>query len=157
MASRTWVILSLVFISSAVVAHKNHHMQKVDESPTATLEKISDIYNKTVKPIFQKACFDCHSSSTKFPWYSSIPIIKGFIAKDIVEAKEHLDMDPGFPFKSHARPAEDLEAIKESLDGGSMPPLRYRLLHPSSKLTGEEIGVVKVWVDESLKELEKPK
>lgn len=65
---------------------------------------------------------------------------------DIKEAKDHLDFSSDFPFVSHATPAEDLEAIQEEVAEDEMPPLRYRLMHPSSKLTSEEKEIVNHWV-----------
>jgi hypothetical protein len=57
---------------------------------------------------------------------------------DIREAKHHLDLSDGYPFKSHATPIEDLDAIAESVQKGTMPPLFYRIMHRSDAMTHEE-------------------
>lgn len=121
-----------------------------------SLASINESYLSVVKPIFKKSCFDCHSSDTKFPWYSDLPRAKQLIQSDIAEAKEHLDMSEDFPFKGHGSPREDLEAIDKAVIDGSMPPFRYRILHPASKLTDSEKKAIREWVSKSLKILEEP-
>jgi hypothetical protein len=73
---------------------------------------------------------------------------------DIKEGRDHMDMTNGFPFKSHATPKEDLDALEETIGEGTMPPLRYKLMHPDSSMTPEEKEKIRNWIDESLKILE---
>lgn len=82
--------------------------------------EINESYIASVKPIFKNSCFDCHSSSTYYPWYSKVPGAKHLIESDISEAKEHLDMGADFPFKGHGSPKEDLEAIDTSTPAGEL-------------------------------------
>ena len=107
--------------------------------------------------ILKRSCYDCHSNHTDYPWYAKLPGAKQLIDSDIAEAKEHLDMSKDFPFSGHASPLEDLEAIDKEVRDGEMPPFRYRFMHPSSKLTGQESKVVSEWVKNSLEVLNKNK
>tara|TARA_R110002072_G_scaffold64203_2_gene159166 strand:+ start:4508 stop:5023 length:516 start_codon:yes stop_codon:yes gene_type:complete len=114
-----------------------------------TLRKINKEYVTTVKPIFKRSCFDCHSGQTTFPWYYKIPGVKQLIDSDIKEAKSHLDFSKDFPFISHVTPLKDLDAIGKAIKNGSMPPFQYRIMHGESKLTEEEIKQVEKWIKES--------
>ena len=76
-------------------------------------------------------------------------------SEDVTEAKKHLDLSQDFPFKGHGSSDEDLKAIAEAVDNGSMPPFRYRILHPDSKLSEADKKKVVGWVDESLKLMKK--
>lgn len=150
----------IVSVSLLAVAHENHHkahhqQNTVTVKTKTALQEINELYLKDVKPIFQNKCFDCHSSQARLPWYSKIPGAKQLIQSDMDEAKEHLDMETDFPFKSHASPVEDLEAIDKSIQKNEMPPFRYRLMHSESLLTEEEKEKVQQWVQfgkEKLKE-----
>lgn len=122
--------------------------------PEEQLKAINKNYLNSVKAIFKRSCFDCHSSTTNFPWYSNLPGAKQLIQSDIKEAKAHMDKSEDFPFKGHGSPKEDLEAIKKAVVDGSMPPFRYRVMHPGSKLSADEIKAIQEWVDSSLKLLE---
>jgi hypothetical protein len=121
--------------------------------PPSAIPEISQSYLNDIRPIFEKKCFDCHSSFTKFPWYYPVPGIRQLIDKDIREAQEHLDLSSGYPFKSHATLREDLTAIADEIDKNDMPPLRYRRLHPQSAVTEAEKSVIHRWVEQSLSRL----
>lgn len=146
------IIFTMVCLPLQATAHKVRH--KGPEAPPSivkqlktSLNKINAGYLQDIKPIFEKKCFDCHSSQTVFPWYYKIPGIRQMIQSDIDEARDHLNMDSGFPFKSHASPLEDLEAISESIRTNDMPPATYRIMHPKSALTPEEKEKVYRWVE----------
>ena len=92
---------------------------------------------------------DCHSSTTKYPWYHLIPGVRQLIDSDINEARHHLDFSNGYPFVSHASPMEDLDAIAKSIQDGTMPPFLYRASHSNSLLSEGEKNLVLDWVRQS--------
>jgi hypothetical protein len=100
--------------------------------------------------IFEKGCFDCHTDRTKYPWYHSLPFVKSLIDGDIKGAHRHMDMTNGFPFKGHDKPADQLVAIYDEIEGGDMPPLTYRMMHWSAKPSEAEKDSVFQWIDSSL-------
>lgn len=154
---------ALIFVLSVgLFAHERHHHSEQEvqelkipsnESQMEIFKTINADYLKTVKPIFQNSCFNCHSSQNHFPWYHSLPFVNGFLGSDVQEAKKHMDLSNDFPFKGHGTPEEDLEAIGKSVREGAMPPFRYRLMHWRSGLSKEEKGKIFKWVEESQKKL----
>ncbi|MBX3022759.1 MAG: heme-binding domain-containing protein [Bdellovibrionales bacterium] len=152
-------VLLLIVITQISFGHEgtvHGHKPKSpaqEKIPEDVLKAINDSYIKDVKPIFQKSCFNCHSSNTTYPWYSSLPLAKQLIKSDLTEAKEHLDMSHDFPFEGHGNPKEDLEAIGKSVKEGSMPPLRYRVMHPGSALSETDRSTVQTWIFQSLEKL----
>jgi len=127
-------------------AHKGKHHPNPSTLQKENFIQINEMYLAEVKPIFEKKCFDCHGLSSSAPWYRNVPGAKQLIDDDIKESKQHLDMSSDYPFKSHATPIEDLDAIRASIDRNEMPPIRYRLLHSDSALTAEEKEKVSKWV-----------
>ena len=67
------------------------------------------------------------------------------------DAKKHLDMTDGFPFKGHARPADDLYSIKDEIAEGEMPLWSYRLMHWNAAPNAAEQDSIFVWIDNSLR------
>jgi hypothetical protein len=118
-----------------------------------TLEEIDQDYQSNVKPLIIRACYNCHSSQTNFPWYYDLPIIKGQIDKDIKEAKKHLDFGDKFPFISHAAPKKDLTALRKTIVEGTMPPFKYKIMHFESWLSDTEKKSIISWIDRSLGKL----
>lgn len=144
-------------MAAPAFGHKNqpHHStnNQVNDRRADLLNRINTAYVSTIKPIFQRSCFDCHSSATRFPWYSVFPIVRQVIEDDISEAKGHLEMTKDFPFEGHGSPSDDLSAIRETIIEKSMPPLRYRALHWDSSLSEKEKKMVLKWIEESLNTL----
>lgn len=106
-----------------------------------------------VRPIFQRACFNCHTDQTRYPWYHQLPGVRALIDSDIRKARKRLDMSKGFPFVGHARPADNLVGIKEQITEGEMPPWEYRLMHWDAKPSRPEVDSIVGWIDQSLRVL----
>ena len=70
-----------------------------------------------------RACFDCRSNETVWPWYSNIAPMSWVLQRDVDEGREHLN------FSDWQREQEGEEAA-ETVDEGTMPPGNY-LLTPS--------------------------
>ncbi len=152
------LLLFTLVASSHVLGHggedhskkvKNTKINTANEKTQEKYIKINRDYIKTVKPLFQKSCFDCHGNSTDYPWYYTIPGVKQLIDSDIKEAKKHLDFSNDFPFKSHETPIKDLDAINKSIKNDVMPPFRYLIMHGDKKLTKDELNQVENWIRES--------
>lgn len=158
------VIWMTYFMTSSFAHEKRLHEEKQETPETQKTSRIGEeqivytsinkFYLREVKPIFQNSCFNCHSSQTQFPWYHSLPLVKGLLDSDVQEAKKHLDFSNGFPFQGHGTPREDLEAIAKSVSEGTMPPFRYRMLHWGSGLTKEEREKILNWIQESQRKLD---
>ncbi len=158
------VLISVVFAFSAEGHQGERHNKtaEVQEAPPAlvvekpdVLAQINEHYVREVRPVFLKSCFDCHSANTRYPWYYDLPIATQIIDRDIREARKHIDMTAGFPFKGHGTPLEDLEAIEKVVNEGSMPPWRYRILHRGSRLTDDEKGQIMQWIQKNRSLLKK--
>jgi hypothetical protein len=150
------LLLALLLQPVFSFAHKNHeHSKPTGSKPESVASgreffgQINEDYSKTVKPIFEKKCMDCHSQNPRYPWYHGLPFVKGLIDGDIAESRTHLDLTDGFPFKGHGSPSEDLEAIAGSIKEGSMPPLRYLVMHPSAKISDEDKEAILSWIGRS--------
>src|SRR5680860_104459 len=44
-----------------------------------------------VNKIIETSCADCHTNSTKYPWYNEIAPASWFLAQHVKEGKEHLN------------------------------------------------------------------
>ena len=91
--------------------------------------------------LVRRACYDCHSHSTVWPWYSKIAPVSWLVADDVNEGRRHLNFSQWnllSPDMSRTRLKEACqEARKES-----MPLWNYRLMHPEARLTDEDIRIL---------------
>jgi hypothetical protein len=80
-----------------------------------------------------RACFDCHSNETKWPWYSNIAPISWLIYSDVTEGRQHIN------FSDWNRPEhQHVDEFQEVYQENSMPPANYLLLHPEARLSQAE-------------------
>ncbi len=103
-----------------------------------------------LEPIFKKGCFDCHSNSTRFPWYYRLPLISTIIKRDINRARKRIDFSHGFPFGGTGSQKENLLELREVLEEGEMPLWSYRLLHWDAAPGKAEKDSIFAWIDRSL-------
>ncbi len=88
------------------------------------------------RALAERACFDCHSNQTKWPWYAYIAPISWRVAEHVDHGREHLN------FSQWDQPNEDLDEIKEVLDEGEMPLWDYLIMHEEAKLTEAEAATL---------------
>jgi mono/diheme cytochrome c family protein len=156
-----WILATAcLLLTSVALAHWGHekpgmdhqldikHNMQMAVQVTNVLAKINADYQARVKPIFQQKCADCHSNTTKFPWYYHIPGIHWYMDSDIREAHQHLDIANDFPFKGHGTISEDLKAIIDDTNEGDMPPWLYRVAHGAT-LTPSERQIIVDWAQKS--------
>ena len=79
-----------------------------------------------------RACYDCHSNQTTWPWYSNIAPISWLIQRDVQQGRARLN----FSQWTTSRRGEGDAA--EQVQRGTMPQWYYVLLHPSASLTADE-------------------
>ncbi|PHM18561.1 MAG: cytochrome C [Sulfuricurvum sp. PD_MW2] len=83
--------------------------------------------------LFNRACADCHSNETKYPWYSNIAPVSWLVAHDIEEGREKMNVSMiGVQTKNKLKDAAD--EVKE----GEMPIPPYLIAHPEARLSDAE-------------------
>ncbi len=84
----------------------------------------------------RRACWDCHSNQTKWPWYSNLAPISWRIQRHVDEGREKLnftDFQPG-----NEKVAEHAGESAEAVQKGEMPLSDYLLAHPEARLNATE-------------------
>lgn len=94
--------------------------------------------------LFQRACQNCHSENTEWPWYSRIPPASFLIRKDVDNARRHANFSK-WDCYSVAEQQELLSKIGIMVRTGQMPLPRYTWLHRDAVLTAEERQQIYKW------------
>ena len=84
------------------------------------------------RALFFKACRDCHSNETVWPWYSSVAPFSWLVASDVAEGRSHFNVSTWGPESEHGDDAA------EELEEGEMPLWFYLPLHPEARLSDAE-------------------
>ena len=97
-----------------------------------------------VKAILKRACYDCHSNETVWPWYSRVAPISWVVAWDVRKGREELNFSTWNRSGLEDR-AKKVQESWEEVEEGEMPPWFYVLLHPEAQLAAEDRGVLRAW------------
>ncbi len=87
-----------------------------------------------------RACFDCHSNETIWPWYSNVAPISWLVQRDVDEGREKLNFSEWRVYVE-IEDGEDEEKeyewddIEEVIRSGEMPLPIYLVQHPEAKLS----------------------
>ncbi len=106
-----------------------------------------------VKTILAKACNDCHSNNSNYPWYANLQPIHWWMEKHIKEGKKNINYDEytNRPLRyQYHKMEETIEMIKE----GEMPLNSYTWTHKDAKLTNEEKIKLTDWAESIMKDME---
>lgn len=119
------------------------------------------------KALADRACMDCHSNQTRWPWYSYVAPVSLFVAHHVEDGRSKLNFDDLNAVREgrsewvrEARAQEGGEAneageaaasgdgssrvekimheIEENIEEGEMPLESYYPMHPAARLTEEE-------------------
>ena len=108
------------------------------------------------KALVERACFDCHSNQTKWPWYSNIAPVSWMLAHNVHEGRSKLNFSELGATKGQINREQggeegeggergergegiEMNELVRSIEKGSMPPRDYVTLHPEARLTDAEV------------------
>jgi hypothetical protein len=97
--------------------------------------------------VLVRACGNCHSNRTDWPWYSHVAPLSWWIEQHVREGRERLDLSEWETYSRWQR-RDKLESICGLISTGRMPPWPYISMHPEAKLTETEKKAVCAWVKE---------
>jgi hypothetical protein len=101
-----------------------------------------------VSRILERACYDCHSNSTRWPWYSRVAPVSWWLADHVTEARSHLDFTD-WPAHDADKAAHKLAEIYDEVAAGEMPLSSYVLLHPGARLSDADRGKILGWASKA--------
>ncbi|MCG8371918.1 MAG: heme-binding domain-containing protein, partial [Balneolales bacterium] len=90
--------------------------------------------HEEVKQILKTACYDCHSNSTTYPWYTNIQPVGWWVKGHIDHGKEHVNYAE-FGSYPPRRGDHKLEESVEYVLNKEMPLPSYTWFHGDTRLT----------------------
>src|SRR5208337_1957612 len=118
-----WVSLVAVLIQFIPFGHTHTNPPAVKEPAWNSPD---------TRALIRRACFDCHSNETVWPWYSNIAPVSWLLQNDVDGGRSHLN------FTEWDRPQRHAKDIAAEVNPGDMPPWFYLPMHPAARLTNAE-------------------
>jgi hypothetical protein len=99
-------------------------------NPPVVKEPVWD--SPQTRALAQRACFDCHSNETVWPWYSNVAPVSWLNQRDVNDGRSHLN------FSEWNKPQKHAGHAAEEIQKGDMPLWFYLPMHPAARLTDAE-------------------
>ncbi|MEQ1833450.1 MAG: heme-binding domain-containing protein [Candidatus Eisenbacteria bacterium] len=93
----------------------------------------------------ERACNDCHSNRTRWPWYSVLAPVSWRLQSHVQEGRAKLNFSAFDPRQEEV--AEAASEAGETVTKKEMPPFDYLLAHPEARLSPEERRVLAAGLD----------
>jgi hypothetical protein len=141
---RSAALLLLLGVAAAQLIQPNTVNPPVDPARSLWHDRRVD---PRVANILRRACADCHSHETEWPWYSKISPVSWMVQRHVIKGRSKLN----FSDWSAAPPDQDLlEEIADSIVKNHMPLASYLWIHSESGLSKSDRDVLLAWTDGKL-------
>jgi hypothetical protein len=146
----TVVILAIAFVAAQFI-------RPARTNPTfASTQTIENIVNvpPDVRTTLMRACGDCHSDQTEWPWYSHVAPTSWFVIDHVDSGRKHINLSEWVhPGHEPADSIDRLKAMCREVQSGGMPLTSYLLIHWSSKLSADDVKRICEWSTEEQERL----
>ena len=139
----------LIVLAALPVLASFYPLDRSNPPVTAGLQAPAD-----VDDVLRRACYDCHSNETYWPWYSYVAPVSFLVTQDVELGRDEMN----FSDWGNMDPIDRVylrEECWEQVEAGKMPPLQYRG-RGRSKLTDEDRAIIESWAEDAMDEEEEP-
>ena len=97
-----------------------------------------------VDEILRRACYDCHSHETRWPWYGYVAPVSWWLAEHIEHGRGDMNLSrwPTYDLEEQAYIFKD---IREQIVEDEMPLESYRIMHAGARLTEADKQILLKW------------
>ena len=138
-----FVIVVILFLSQLI---------RIDRSNPPVRSDISAGHD--IEPILRRACYNCHSNETVWPWYSGLAPASWLVGSDVKEGRQLLNFSEWGIYAGDVQ-SRKLAGIAKEIQEGDMPPWYYSIAHSESRLNASERNRIVAWTLEAAKSVSK--
>jgi hypothetical protein len=100
-----------------------------------------------VAAMLKNSCYDCHSSETKWRWYSYVAPFSWYVARDVNAGRASLNFSE-WPQDDPRRVRKRWRHIADEVEDGEMPLPIYTRIHPQTGLNERQRAELVKWARE---------
>ena len=100
-----------------------------------------------VAAVLRRACYDCHSNETVWPWYSHVAPVSWLLARDVREGRGELNFSTWDAYDAKKK-TKKLKETAEEVTEGEMPPWFYAAVHRHAALSPADAERLRAWTAE---------
>jgi cytochrome c551/c552 len=98
-----------------------------------------------VHAVLRRACYDCHSNETVWPWYSHVAPVSWLVADDVNHGRSHFN----FSTWNRLTPNDQAKTLREAwgqIEEGNMPLWYYLPMHSAARLSDADKALLHAWM-----------
>jgi hypothetical protein len=134
----------ILAVVAAAIAFFIHPFGTVKAANSPRPLFVSAQFEAPIANVMQRACANCHSEQTAWPWYSYVPPASWMVEKDVRDGRDHFNMSRWDDYSGEKR-IEILSEISVMVRNKQMPLPRYTLLHAEAKLNDADVSLIDKW------------
>lgn len=143
-------LIALLALGIATIAAQLMTVEPINEVAPLMPRSSGDIVvPPQIEALLTRACYDCHSNHTRWPWYSRVAPASWLVARDVELGRKELNFSEWGSYYPQTR-RRKLQWMGRVLREGSMPPWNYRLMHPRARLNEAERAMLERWIDSGI-------
>lgn len=105
-----------------------------------------------VGQLLHRACADCHSDETRWPWYATLFPASWIVQRDVRAARGQLNLSRWGGYAIFEQ-ADLLDEMCIRAGARIMPPQPYQWLHPDARLADADTARLCEWTHQSVARL----
>ena len=152
MGKRLWRLIVAALVLVAIGSAAGALSQGRAGTDPSTVFNLRPAVPDPVLSTLRRACFDCHSEATRWPWYAALPLASRVIERDVSDARGQLNLSRWVDYNQFDR-ADLLDKMCELASRRTMPPWKYRLMHPGARLSATEVSALCAWIQDEAERL----
>lgn len=94
--------------------------------------------------LLSRACNDCHSNRTVWPWYSHVAPSSWLVVSDVNRGRKALNFSEWSAYSTEDQQKHLAEVCKEVTEG-EMPGFPYMVMHPNAQLSESDRAALCRW------------
>jgi heme-binding protein len=140
LVKRAGVVIGVIFLACQFVRPARTNPSS---DPARSLFKMKPVPSH-VAATLQRACRDCHSNDTEWPWYSNVAPISWFLIDHVNHGRSHFNYSEWSRYDA----AESRRVLNEACrltHEGEMPLWSYLLMHWNARLSKADSEAICTW------------
>ena len=139
--AKMWKRAGLVLLPIAILIQVFPRVQQTNPPVTGEIEAPPEVMS-----ILRRACYDCHSNETRWPWYSRVAPVSWLVSRHVREARFKINFSTWAGIPSMYKVLYRGEILKQ-VENDVMPLASYLWLHRGAKITPEDLETLRHWIE----------
>ena len=143
------LLIIIILISIQFVRPEKNAGEEIAQNQITANYRVPD----DVQLVLKVSCYDCHSNTTQYPWYSKIQPVAWMLDDHIVEGKKELNFSTFSTYPTYRR-YKKFKEISGEVKDGEMPLFSYTIIHRDAVLNDNQKLLLQNWATNAMKEME---